>query len=281
MSRIEEIKMFNDVYIYTGNMDNFVKIEHVMYNIKLPYNIETFHKDLEDWLKFHDIDDDVTIIEDCLHKYRKINMMLQRRTEEILSTPLNEISKDFSNISKIKTIIIFGMNLESSFDRFSEVNHIQKLKVKCNVGKYDPPIFYYEGFIDSTLFILCNYSSMLISAFNITYLVDNLLTKFSKYDNLIIINVKSDKSDKQERWSVLFHYKVRQRLSSRCSSKILVIDKLPTYLIRDVIRNDLSKNEENEYYSLERILSNPEPYIIKNIWFWITKNEENSLCIIS
>ena len=100
----QEIELFNSKYMYTGSMDDFVKISHIMDNLSLndrgidhcdPCHGKTY---LSKWMNSRDIDDDVTIQRNdkegkfgCfyLYKYTKVNKTLKRRQatdEEIKQT---------------------------------------------------------------------------------------------------------------------------------------------------------------------------------------------------
>ena len=301
-TREEEIQMFNDIYIYTDNMEDSVDIEHIMYNIKLPYlsgTEEEFNQiRLAKWMKFHDIDNDVIITDGKLHKYKN-SSELRRRTEnddfiefstyeeakhflirqndkedlikdelikdELIKDELIKddlIKKDFSQIHRTQTIIIVGSG--DDIDKFIIDNNF--------IPMYG--LFTYHTVVISCLrFIVFNDFTSL----NVESTMLNFRRLAQQYSNVIIISFfpkplclfSTNQNTRNLLHTILIPY---------YSAKIRTIYELPSEPLREILETWSSKSRIDDIYSLEYILSNPEEYIIEDMSIAF---KNTTLCSIS
>ena len=100
----DEVKKFNSLYAYTGDVNDYVHVNHILFNLnldlKLPFDeYESCDKDtiykFKRWMIVRDIDDDPEVINksngailrgSILRGYTKINKKLLRR--EMITTPV-------------------------------------------------------------------------------------------------------------------------------------------------------------------------------------------------
>ena len=279
MTREDEIRMFNDIYIYTGNMEDSVDIEHIMYNMKLP-RTENYNNTVEEWLNYHDIDDDVTIENDFLYKYSKVNKTLRRRVDlskenedfipesvymkaklslmkqvgkedEVKSVDL--IKKDFSNIHKIQTIIIVGSG--DDIDKFIIDNNFMPMYDSCRSRHYHMIV------ISRLKFIVFNDFTIL----NVEDAMSDFRIFAQQFKNVIIISFLPIPFLRLSPTDLIIYEILHKILVPYYSSKVHYIFNLPSEPLRVILETESSKSRVDHNSSFEYIFSNPEEYLIKDM----------------